>query len=144
MGIPQAAARQSCMELVRVLRTGWPTEKLFCRYLRRQGFSVRAQRFPSRAEVSNSTLAGPMKCEVLNIRPEFLKKVTGQPAREAINRPDNRIVRIGLTVDAPRVGQKIVPRDGHITRIRGREVPITPASDECKLNRITQPSLKRF
>jgi hypothetical protein len=44
-----------------------------------------------------------MKYTAFNIRPKFLKKVTGQPAREALQSPDNSIVSIGLTIDAPRV-----------------------------------------
>jgi hypothetical protein len=42
-----------------------------------------------------------MKCEVFNIRPKFLKKVAGESAREAIHRPDNRIVGVSLAIDAP-------------------------------------------
>jgi hypothetical protein len=44
-----------------------------------------------------------MKREVFNIRPKFLKKITGESAREAIHRPDDSVMSIRLTVDAPRV-----------------------------------------
>jgi hypothetical protein len=44
-----------------------------------------------------------MEGKVRNIRPKFLKKITGQSTREAINRPDDRIMTIGLAIDAPRV-----------------------------------------
>jgi hypothetical protein len=43
----------------------------------------------------------PVKCEVLDIWPKFLKKVTGESAREAIHRPDNSIMSIRLTIDTP-------------------------------------------
>jgi hypothetical protein len=42
-----------------------------------------------------------MKYQVLNIRPEFLKNVAGEPSGEAIRRPDHRIVSVGLTIDTP-------------------------------------------
>jgi hypothetical protein len=42
-----------------------------------------------------------MKYDLFYIRPEFLKKITGEPPRETIRRPDHRIVSVSLTINSP-------------------------------------------
>ncbi len=101
MGIPQAAALQSRLELVRLF-VALATEKNRIIVSSRAGFAVARQAISvQQGCFTIQLLVRPVKCEVFNIRPKFLKKVTGQPARETIDRPDNRIMSISLTIDAP-------------------------------------------
>src|SRR5271157_5437218 len=58
---------------------------------------------------------------LLNVGPKFLKGIARQESAEAFRGAQERVVRIGFAVNAPGVGDEVIPEKRHITGIGGAE-----------------------
>ena len=66
--------------------------------------------------------------EPFDVRPKFLKSVGGHASGEAFRRAQERVLRIGLAVNAPRIREEVVPENRHAAGKGGPEAVV--ACDE--------------
>jgi len=78
----------------------------------------------------------------VNVGPKFLKGIARQESAEAFRGAQERVVRIGFAVNAPGVGDEVIPKKRHIPGIGGPEAAVVAPGDKREAYDIPDASLK--
>src|SRR5208282_3598246 len=78
----------------------------------------------------------------LNVGPKLLKGIARQESAEAFRGAQERVVRIGFAVNAPGVGDEVIPKKRHIPGIGGPEAAVVAPGDKREAYDIPDASLK--
>ena len=79
---------------------------------------------------------------LLNVGPKFLESVDGHASGEAFSGAQKSVMRIGFAVNAPCVGEEIIPANGHVASIGRPVAAIASSCHKCKPYHIPDTSFK--